>query len=325
MKGKGMGTPTRRLVTYSPSVTVTVTHDCPWHCRYCGFRTDKEGLISEAELERILEVGKASGATEALLISGEQPQRMKHLQEEARTRGFSDVWAFVESIAEACLAAGLYPHGNYGALEVEDWQRLRSSHVSMGVMLETVEDLPEVAPEKRAEGRLRAIEAAGRARIPFTTGILLGAGESRDSRFRSLEALADIQKRQGHLQEILLQPCVPNDGFRLERVEAIVADDLIELIRFWRERCPEVAVQVPPNVTDCLEDVVPWFDDLGGISPLRDEVNQTSPWREVESYRSMLYHAGCDLVPRLPVYDRFRTPEWLSPRFAALVIDPVSV
>lgn len=315
-----MDQPASRSVTYSPSVTVTVTHDCPWHCRYCGFRSDHEGLISEEEVKRIIAAGRKAGATEALLISGEQPHRMKHLQEEARERGFADFWAFVGSVAEACLASGLYPHGNYGALGEEEWRRLRATHVSMGVMLETVEDLPAVAPEKRAEGRLQAIEAAGRAGVPFTSGLLLGAGESRASRFMSLQALAELHQRYGHLQEILLQPCVPNDGFRLERREEIRAGDLIELIQFWRERCPEVAIQVPPNVTGCLEEVLPWVDDLGGISPHRDEVNPTSPWEEVEHYRRLVHDSGRELVPRLPVYDRFRTGEWLDERFADLVV-----
>jgi 7,8-didemethyl-8-hydroxy-5-deazariboflavin synthase CofG subunit len=321
MKGKGTERSKRGPITYSPSVTVTISHDCPWHCRYCGFRTDHEGLISDEEIEQILETGRQSGATEALLISGEQPHQMKPLVEEAQGRGYPDLWSFVEAVAERCLAAGLYPHGNYGALRKEAWERLRASHVSMGVMLETIEDHPEVAPEKRVAGRLRAIAEAGEARVPFTTGLLLGAGESRDSRFRSLEALAELQQCHGHLQEILLQPCVPNDGFRLERVEPVSSQDLTELIIYWRERCPEVAVQIPPNVTACLEEVIPLIDDLGGISPLRDEVNQTSPWKEVETYRKMARQADRELVPRHPVYDSYRTEEWLAPRFAGLFLE----
>ncbi|MEO0454291.1 MAG: 7,8-didemethyl-8-hydroxy-5-deazariboflavin synthase subunit CofG [Verrucomicrobiota bacterium] len=318
-----MRSPLSSPITYSPSVTITLTHDCPWHCQYCGFRTDGEGLISESEVERIIQTGLDAGATEALLISGEKPHRMKHLKEEAEGRGYNDVWSFAEAVAGRCIAAGLWPHGNYGALEVDDFQRLRQSHVSMGVMLESVEDHPEVAPEKKAAGRIATIANAGEARVPFTTGLLLGAGESKDSRYASLDQLAALHREHHHLQEILLQPCVSNEGFQI-REQKVSAEEIIELIDYWRQRCPGVAVQVPPNVTEVFQELLPFIDDIGGISVLRDEVNQTSPWEKVETYRNMARGVGRDLKERIPLYDSFRTKEWVDLRFSKLVLpEPV--
>jgi len=244
---------------------------------------------------------------------------MKHLREEARERGFAGFWEFAESVAERCLEAGLLPHGNYGALGEAEWQRLRRTHVSMGVMLESVEDVVDAAPEKNARGRLESIEAAGRARVPFTTGLLLGYGESDESRYRSLDALADLHARYGHLQEILLQPCVANPGLRLDRVEPIPASVLAGLAAYWKRICPDVPVQIPPNVTEDFLCVVDWVDDIGGISPLRDEVNPTSPWEKVDWYREQAERCGRHLKERLPVYEKFCHPSWLDERFTGLV------
>ncbi|MDX6765928.1 MAG: 7,8-didemethyl-8-hydroxy-5-deazariboflavin synthase subunit CofG [Candidatus Methylacidiphilales bacterium] len=303
----------KRPLTWSSSVTFTLTHDCPWHCAYCGFRTDREGLISEEEVDRLIAVAMAQGAKEALLISGEHPGTMPHIRKELAARGFGDFWDFAIHVARRVLEAGLLPHGNYGAIPEPVLRRLRPVHVSMGVMLENVEDLPEVAPEKKAAGRLATLAAAGRCRIPFTSGILIGLGEGPDSRVRSLEALAALHRKYGHLQEILIQNYVPNNGSaaRLAKVP-LGLDEYIRLIEVWRGLCPDVPVQIPPNLNPCWRELIPWADDFGGISTERDEVNPQSPWRAAEAYRHAAEAAGRELRERLAVYPRFIDPVWLD-------------
>ncbi len=306
-------TPSPRPLTYSRSLTFTLTHDCPWHCAYCGFRTEGEGWIAEAEIDRLCHLIGLRHIHEALLISGEAPGRLPHLKAELGHRSHSDFISLANAIADRALAAGALPHGNYGALSEPELARLRPHHVSMGLMLENVRDHPW-APEKRAAGRLATLNAAGRLRIPFTSGLLLGLGETPVSRLESLDALATSHQCHGHLQEILLQPFVPNAHSPLQHVpDPLGPDDFLNLIAEWRQRCPDVPVQVPPNLVPFWSEIASAIDDLGGISPARDEVNPDHPWAAEERYCQQAAQVGCQLTPRLAVYDRFLQPDWIDP------------
>lgn len=302
-------------VTYSRSITLVLTHDCPWHCRYCGFRTDREGLISEPEIARVIAAAVQGGAREVLMISGERPGTMPHIAEELGRRGYRDFWEMAGQVADRCRAAGLFPHGNFGRMTEEEFGRLRPSFVSMGMMLESVRDDAVLVPEKKAAGRLAGIEAAGRAKVPFTSGILVGWGESQASRLRSLEELARLQATHGHLQEILIQRYVPNAGSRWPAGPAPTGEEYGEMLEAWRDWAPGVAVQIPPNLEPRWRDLLPWFDDLGGISWARDEVNPARPWEEVEVYQKACAEAGRELEERLPVYPSHQTAEWLDSRW----------
>ena len=301
-----------RPVTYTRSLTFVLTHDCPWHCRYCGFRTDREGLLSPNELNALLEVAAAQGAREALLISGERPDSLRHIREELIRRGFSDFWDFAADVADRCAAAGLFPHGNFGRMVDEELIRIRPHFVSMGMMLESVQDHRPLAPEKRAAGRIAGIQAAGRAKIPFTSGILVGWGESQKSRLESLEQLAEIHAAHGHLQEILIQRYVPNEGSRWPAGAPPTLKEYREMFQRWRGWAPGVAIQIPPNLEPRWPDLLSDLDDLGGISWARDEVNPTRPWETVEHYAGHCRAAGRDLVERVAVYESHWGPEWLT-------------
>jgi len=269
-------------------------------------------LLSEDRLGQLLRDAVEGGAREALLISGERPDSLPHLRGELARRGFSDFWDFVIQVADRCAKAGLFPHGNFGRMTDEELHRIRPHFVSMGLMLESLQDDTRVAPEKKAAGRVAGIEAAGRAKIPFTSGILIGWGESQASRLDSLACLADLHSRHGHLQEILIQRYVPNAGSRWPAGPEPVLREYREMIQRWREWAPGVAVQIPPNLEPCWPDLLPWLDDLGGISWAKDEVNPTSPWETVEIHASRCRQAGRELVERLPVYDSHVSPEWLT-------------
>lgn len=311
---KSVRVPAMRVVTWSPSVTLTLTHDCPWLCAYCGFRTEREGLVKEAEVEAVLAAGRAQGALEVLLISGEHPGVLPHIGRELRERGYRDFVDFAVAMARRVVEAGMLGHGNYGALSIRQLERLRPWHVSMGLMLENVVDDPAVAPEKRAAGRLATIEAAGKLRIPFTTGILIGLGESEESRVRSLEALAELHHRYGHLQELLIQNFVPNGG-SLRELAGRAGPGLEvyeELIERWGAMCPDVPVQIPPNLNPYWKELLVRVGDLGGISSRRDEVNPTRPWAPEAVYEEACGERGVVLLRRLAVHERFIDEGWID-------------
>ena len=277
--------------------------------------------MSEEEIERVVEEARAGGAREVLMISGERPGGMAHIQKELGRRGYGDFWEFAAAVADRCGEAGLFPHGNFGRMTEEELRGLRPHFISMGMMLESVEDEIRMAPEKKVAGRVAGIEAAGRAKVPFTSGILVGWGESQTSRLRSLRVLADLQKRYGHLQEILIQRYVPNEGSRWPAGQEPTLEEYGEMMGSWREWAPEVAIQIPPNLEPRWLEMVEELDDLGGISWARDEVNPTRPWAEVERYREGCGRAGRELVERLPVYETHATAEWLDPIWKKRVED----
>ena len=304
-----------RTITFSVSHTIPLTHDCPWDCAYCGYRTDREGLIGLEAFERGLATAARAGATEILFLSGEVPDALPHVREELRKRGFPDFVGFTRWACERALEAGFLPHSNIGAMDDADFARLAPVNASMGLMLENVDDAfnRTVAPRKSAAGRLRTLEAAGRARVPYTSGILIGLGEPVESRFRSLDVLAEVHARHGHLQEILIQNYVPNAGSRLPARPAPTVDEYLELIAHWRRVAPDVPVQVPPNINPHWVELLPAIDDLGGISADGDLVNPLNPWEPPERYADIVRRAGGVLRHRWPVYDRFIARRWISP------------
>jgi FO synthase len=305
-----------RAITFSPSITVPLTHDCPWHCSYCGYRSDAEGLIAPDEFFRLLDVAVRSQATEVLFLSGEVPDTLTHIRRGLDRRGFADFIAFTRWACEQALSRGLLPHTNIGALSRSQLLRLADVNASMGLMLENIDDTfnRSVAPQKSAAGRLRTIETAGELRIPYTSGILIGLGESHDSRLRSLDALAAIHARHGHLQEIILQNYVPNAGSRLlPAAPSPTFEEYVDLIAHWRRMAPGVAIQIPPNINPCWERLLPLVDDLGGVSIEGDLVNPLNPWAPPDSYATAAAKHWRSLHHRWPVYDQFIHLDWIRP------------
>ena len=278
--------------------------------------------MPEARFEELLVTARKGGATEILFLAGEASDAMPHLRAALKARGFDDFVAHVRWACERALEAGFLPHTNIGAMSPRDFERLAEVNASMGLMLENIDDAfnRTVAPQKSAQGRLRTIEAAGRARVPYTSGILMGLGESRESRLRSLDALAALHARHGHLQEIILQNFIPNEGSRLGSVpQAPALEDYLELIEHWRRVAPGVAIQIPPNINPHWEALLPWTDDLGGISTDGDWVNPLNPWDPPERYAAACRRHGMELRHRWPVYDAYVDQGWISTRVAAAI------
>ncbi len=314
-----------RTVTYSPSFTVALTPDCPWHCTYCGFRTDHQGLIADAEFHRLLDLAQAQGVSEIQFLAGEASDTLPHLRSELRRRGFPDFIAYARWACERALERGFLPHSNLGALTRAQFDRLRPVNAAMTLMLENGDDSfnRTVAPEKTAAGRLAAIAAAGAARVPFTTGILIGLGESQESRLRSLDALAGLHARHGHLQAVMLQNFAPNPGSTLRVApHAPSLEEYEDLIAHWRRASPGVALQIDPNLNPHWSALLPLIDDLGSLGEVLECADPTQVWTVPDPYSEACAGHGLELRARLPIHASFINAEgWVSDRVRRAIED----
>ena len=300
-----------RQVTYSPAYTVVPTYECFNRCSYCNFRVDTgtDSWLSIAEAKSIFKELLLEGVVEILILSGEV-----HPDSPRRKDWFQRIW----ELGELALSLGFLPHTNVGPLSWSEMKRLKEVNVSMGLMLEQLtpqllKTVHKHAPSKRAGIRLQQLEWAGKLQIPFTTGLLLGIGETKQDRIESLKAIAEIQTRWGHIQELILQPhsigsqqTYKNENFFLEELPASIADAKSILP-------DDITIQIPPNLIETPELLLACIEagarDLGGISP-KDEVNPDYPHLTAESLKAILEPMGWQLIPRLPVYPQYY--DWLS-------------
>ena len=297
------GLPRRGRVTWSPSVTLVPTRSCFNACGYCSFRrpSDPANPLADAlrdDQARALLASRPTSA-EVLLLSGEvapaAPQRRAWLQR-------------LLALCRLAWAQGRLPHTNAGPLALREMAALARLNGSMGLMLEGLGPayaaLHAHAPSKRLELRLAQLEQAGRLGIPFTTGLLLGVGETTAERRAALELLAQLQRRWGHLQEVILQPFRP-DGCQSQRLSQAEQADLLGTIAEARRILPaEVHLQMPPNLwpLDTLPAALEaGIDDLGGLDCI-DVINPAYPQPSEARLAAVLGRAGIDLVPRLCVH-----------------------
>ncbi|MBD1917721.1 MULTISPECIES: 7,8-didemethyl-8-hydroxy-5-deazariboflavin synthase subunit CofG [Cyanophyceae] len=306
-----------RVVTYSRAYTVVPTYECFNRCTYCNFRVDpgQSPWLSLEHVAQRLPILRRQGVCEVLVLSGEvapnSPRR-------------DDWFRHIYQICALALEAGLLPHTNAGPLSRDEMAQLRQVNVSMGLMVEQVtpkllDTVHRHAPSKRPEVRLQQLTWAGELRIPFTTGLLLGLGESEADWVDSLRAIAALQTRYGHIQEVILQPHSPGQQ-QLQPGMALDEAALVRAVHLAREYLPpEVAIQIPPNLVshngllDCL---TAGARDLGGISPV-DEVNPDYDHPTPESLGDTIAPSGWQLQPRLPIYPQYDT--WLPDPLRSLV------
>jgi FO synthase len=320
-----------RRVTFSPKVFVPLTMLCRDRCGYCTFakppaRLDAPFLTSDAVLE-IATRGAALGCFEALFTLGEAPEaRYPQAREWLTAQGYASTVDYLVAVAGHVLAdTGLLPHANAGALTEEELTRLRAVSPSQGMMIETLAArLGEPggphhgAPDKTPERRLATLHAAGRARVPFTTGILVGIGETRAERIDALVAIANAHLEYGHVQEVIVQNFLPKLGTAMHKAAACPPDEFLWSIAAARLILPAtVHLQAPPNLSDDLAPLLAaGIDDWGGVSPVTiDHVNPERPWPALDRLRDATEAEGFVLAPRLTVYPEFvRDPDtWLHP------------
>ncbi len=326
-------------ITFSPKVFVPLTMLCRDRCGYCTFakppaRLDTAFMSEDAVLE-IATRGAALGCFEALFTLGEAPEaRYPQAAAWLREHGYASTVAYLAAIAKRVLdETGLLPHANAGALPFDELELLRAVSPSQGTMIETLASrLGEPggphhgAPDKTPERRLATLQAAGRAKVPFTTGILVGIGETRAERIDALVAIANAHLEHGHVQEVIVQNFLPKPGTAMHRDVPCDTDEFFWSIAAARLVLPDdVHVQAPPNLSDDLAPLLAaGIDDWGGVSPLTiDHVNPERPWPALERLQDATEAAGFVLAPRLTVYPEYvqRPDEWLHPgvRTAVLV------
>lgn len=328
------------IVTWSPKVFLPLTMLCRDVCHYCTFAKTPKRLaspyMSVEEVVAIAEQGAAMGCREALFTLGEKPElRYAVARDWLDANGFASTIDYVAHVAAAVRdRTGLLPHINAGCMTDAEIALLRPVSASMGLMLETIADrLGEPggphhgSPDKAPAARLATIEAAGRQAVPFTSGILIGIGETRAERIAAIAALRDAHARHGHIQEIIVQNFLPKPGTKMAGVPAASEEELLWTIAVARLMLgPEMSIQAPPNLapTDLPRLIEAGINDWGGVSPLTpDHVNPEAPWPEVERLRAATAAAGKHLSERLTIYPAFaRDPErWLDPAMRRPVLE----
>ncbi len=317
---------TGRLVTYSPKVFIPLTKLCRDVCHYCTFaRPPRRGERAYMSIEEVLEVARAgerSGCREALFTLGDKPElRYRAAREELAALGFATTLEYLAEAARAVLEqTSLLPHLNPGVLSAADFDALRPVAASMGLMLETTSvRLSERggphfgSPDKAPAARLETLRLAGEAKVPFTTGILIGIGETREERLDAIRAIAAAGPQ---VQEVIVQNFRAKPGTRMAHAPEPTLEELLWTIAAARLILPaEVAVQAPPNLTDDFARLLDaGIDDWGGVSPVTiDHVNPEAPWPELELLRAATESRGLELAPRLTVYPGHIGPEWIDP------------
>jgi 7,8-didemethyl-8-hydroxy-5-deazariboflavin synthase len=290
-------------ITYSPAYTIVPTYECFNRCSYCNFRVDP-GLDNWMTIDRatqILTDLQGTGICEILILSGEV-----HPQSSRRQAWFDRIY----ELCQSALDFGFLPHSNVGPLSYLEMEKLAQVNVSMGLMLESldpalIEGVHRHAPSKVPAIRLKQLNWAGQLKIPFTTGLLLGIGESEQDWAASLRSIANIHDQWGHIQEVILQPYSPGSqesfaglGFDITKLPAV--------IQLAKEILPaDITIQIPPNLIPTpdllLACLAAGARDLGGIVP-KDEVNPDYHHLQLPALTRLLASAGWELSPRLPVY-----------------------
>ena len=314
-------------VTWSPKVFIPLTMLCRDKCGYCTFakapaRIEAPYLTPE-QVVAIARRGAEAGCREALFTLGERPEeRYPVAREWLGAHGYASTVDYLVAMCKLVLdETGLLPHANAGALFPAELAALRDVSASQGMMLESLRpdlDAHRGSPDKTPERRLATLDAAGELRIPFTTGILCGIGETRDDRIAALEAIAQSHARHGHVQEVIVQNFLPKAGTSMHSAPPCPDDEFLWSIAAARLILPpEVHLQAPPNLSDDFGVLLDaGIDDWGGVSPITiDHVNPERPWPEVEKIRIETEAHGFVLAPRLTIYPEYALApaSWLAP------------
>jgi FO synthase len=309
------------VITYSRKVFIPLTNLCRDYCGYCTFRRDPGDpgahTMTPEEVLALARSGEKFGCTEALFSLGDKPEMLfPEMRDALHHLGYKSTLHYLEAMCELVLReTSLLPHPNPGLLSAEWIERLAAVSPSMGLMLETTSRAllapgaaHDNAPDKVPAKRLRTIEEAGKQQVPFTTGLLIGIGETVEDRIDTLLAIRDLQARYGHIQEVIVQNFRAKPNIPMAHVPEPSAGEMLRTVAVARLLMPNVNIQVPPNLN------APYYEELldagindwGGISPLTpDYINPEKPWPHLEQLRLRTENKGFQLRQRLPVYPEF--------------------
>jgi len=314
-------------ITYSKNVFLPRTDICRNECGYCTFKKNPDDedariLMNEEEIFTILREADKYRCKEALFAFGERPDEIEEVKTALEDSGFQNMIDYLYHICKKTLDnTGLFPHSNPGILKKKELKKLKEVNASMGLMLETTSKrlmktiVHEKSPGKDPDLRIKTIENAGKLKIPFTTGLLIGIGETVEERAESLLEIKRINDKYGHIQEIIIQNFKPKPGIPMDSWREPSLMEMIKMVAVTRLLFPDVGVQVPPNLNKQSAQVflLAGADDWGGVSPItKDYVNPEAPWPELEYLKTMTEEIGLFLDERLPVYKKFISKEFLS-------------
>ena len=327
------------LVTYSRKVFIPLTHLCRDVCHYCTFahppRKGEAAYLTSEQVLAIARAGEAAGCQEALFTLGDKPElRYGAAREALKAMGYASTLDYLEAMAALVLReTSLLPHLNPGLMEARDFARLRKVSASMGIMLESTSkrlmakgQAHHGSPDKAPELRLECIRQAGIARVPFTSGILIGIGETRRERIEALLSLRDLHDAHGHIQEIIVQNFRAKPDTRMSEAPEPDLDDLLWTIAVARLIFgPEMSIQAPPNLSPGVlpQLIAAGINDWGGVSPVTpDFVNPEAPWPHLDDLAAKTAAAGKHLLQRLTIYPAYaQAPErWLDPALHTRVL-----
>lgn len=318
-------------ITYSKNVFLPLTNICMNECGYCTFKKTPDDetariLMNYNEIFNILYKADEYECKEALFTFGERPEETEDVKIALEKLGYTSMVEYLYFICDETLKnTSLLPHSNPGIIKKKELRLLKDVNASMGLMLETTSKqlmktiVHEKSPGKNPDLRIKTIEDAGKLKIPFTTGLLIGIGETIEERAESLLEIKRLNDKYGHIQEIIIQNFKPKPGIPMETWPEPSIIEMMKMVAVTKLLFPNIGVQVPPNLNKKNAQVflLAGADDWGGVSPLtKDYVNPEAPWPELDDLKSKTEEMGLSLNERLPVYPNFINSEFLSDKIA---------
>ena len=318
------------IVTYSRKVFINLVNLCRDTCSYCTYKKEPgDPLLTMLSPEQVLviaEAGRKARCTEALFVTGERPeQKYPQARDWLKSLGHSSTIDYIAEMGELVLEkTGLLPHTNAGSMAKKEMEKLRNTNPSMGVMLETSSGrlmgrgmAHEGAPSKNPKVRIKTLEGAGELKIPMTTGVLVGIGETLEELVDSLFVIKELHEKYGHIQEVILQNFEPKPGTAMAGSPPAQKDYFLRAVATARMVMPGMNIQVPPNLNPVIYGryLDAGINDWGGISPVTiDHVNPEFPWPTIDSVRQLTESRGKQLRARLPVYPEYLEGGFISER-----------
>jgi FO synthase subunit 1 len=322
----------RYIITFSRNYTLSLSNYCQNQCGYCYYNyliPKNSGekntiLLSEKEIEGKTEIALKYGCTEALIMSGEKPDTFPMVRERLKEYGFREYIEYVQYICKFLLKQNILPHVNIGLLDFQEMRSLKNDVASMGLMLESTDEalckegaVHEDSPGKIPSSRIEHIERAGELKIPFTTGLLLGIGETMEDRINDLFLIKKLNKKYGHIQEVIIQNFVKKPYISYQPSKIISIKEMLRVVGIAKIIFEnEIALQVPPNLISGYEKdfLRTGIDDFGGISPFTiDYINPEERWPQISQLAKVCKKNGFNLQERLPIYEKFIDNESFCP------------
>lgn len=334
----------RNVITYSKNFTLSLSNYCINQCGYCYYnykipkQNDEENLIlrSDEQIERLIQKALQFNCKEALIMSGERPESFLEVKSDLEKRNYSNFIEFVKKICTQLLDLNLLPHINLGFLTYDEMKELKRYNASMGLMLESTSmklfkkgEVHEHSPGKMPKKRLHHIKNAGKLKIPFTTGLLVGIGESIEDIIKDLYLIKNIHNEYRHIQEIIIQNFVKKEGIPYKPKNPIAIEDMLRITGIARIILEnKIAVQVPPNLINGFEKyfIDMGVDDFGGISPFTiDYINPENKWPQIGKLNKICKDIGYNLQERLPIYNNFIHKEGFCSENIKKIIDNINL